>query len=112
MHLQLAPIQGIDDGAQARDLEQDPAEIVILSGADSELAAMGSVLADRPAGGPSVALTNFLSLGHPMSIDLYVARTLARARFVVLRLVGGEGYWPYGIDSIRRHARAQNIPFA
>ena len=112
MHLQLAPIQGIDDGTQARDLEQDAAEIVILSGADSELAAMGAVLAHRRTGAPSVALTNFLALGHPMSVDLYVARTLARARFVVLRLVGGEGYWPYGIDSIRRHARAHKIPFA
>jgi cobaltochelatase CobN len=112
MHLQLAPIQGIDDGAGARDLAQDPAEIVILSAADSELAALGGVLAARDPGLPSVALTNYLALFHPMSVDLWVDRTLAKARFVVLRLIGGEGYWPYGIDSIRRLARARNIPFA
>lgn len=112
MHLQLAPLGGIDDGSQARDLRQEPADIVILSAADTELAALSAVLADRPAGAPSVALTNFLALAHPMSVDLYVERTLARARFVVLRLLGGEGYWPYGIESLRRHALARGIPFA
>ncbi|MDB5589761.1 cobaltochelatase subunit CobN [Enterovirga sp.] len=112
MHLQVALPHEIDDGSAARDLEQPPADIVILSAADSELAAVAAALTGRDPTRPSVALTNLLRLGHPMSVDLYVERTLATARFIVLRLVGGEGYWPHGIDSLRRWARRRRIPFA
>ncbi|WP_375462221.1 cobaltochelatase subunit CobN [uncultured Enterovirga sp.] len=112
MHLQVAPIQDLDDGTAARDLGQAPAEIVILSAADSELAGLAAILADRPAGAPGVALTNFLQLGHPMSVDLYADRTLAKARFVLLRLLGGSGYWAYGIETLRRVALQRRIPFA
>lgn len=113
MHLLPGPIfQGFADEGAARDLEQDAAEIVILSAADSELAALASALAIRVPGRPSVALTNFLALAHPMSVDMYVERTLARARFIVLRLLGGEGYWPHGLESLRRLACARSVPFA
>ena len=112
MHLQFAPTGAIDDGREARDLAQPPAEIVILSAADTELGALARAAADRPPEAPGIALTNFLQLGHPMSVDLYVERTLARARYVVLRLLGGEGYWPYGIDSLRKVALGRKVPFA
>ncbi|TDR94574.1 cobaltochelatase subunit CobN [Enterovirga rhinocerotis] len=104
MHIQFAPAEGLDDGSAARDLNQDPAEIVILSAADTELAALGRAAEQQPEGAPSVALTNFLALRHPLSVDLYVERTLAQARVVVLRLLGGESYWPYGIEQLRRAA--------
>ncbi|MGA0598853.1 cobaltochelatase subunit CobN [Enterovirga sp. CN4-39] len=112
MHVQVAPREEIDDGATARDLNQPPAEIVILSAADSELAALQRVITDRPPEAPSVALTNFLQLGHPMSVDLYVERTLSQARFILLRLLGGESYWPHGLASLRREALSRGIPFA
>nr|WP_210260960.1 cobaltochelatase subunit CobN [Enterovirga sp. DB1703] len=110
--MQVALRQEIDDGGTARDLEQPPADIVILSAADTELATLQRVVAERPPDAPTVALTNFLHLGHPMSVDLYVERTLARARFVLLRLLGGESYWPHGIESLRREALRRRIPFA
>ncbi len=37
MHLQIAPVKGVKNGEAPRDLGQEPAEIVILSAADSEL---------------------------------------------------------------------------
>ena len=110
MHIQFAPAQGLDDGSAARDLMQEPAEIVFLSGADTELAALARAAAARPDGAPSLALTNFLALQHPLSVDLYVERTLARARVLVLRLLGGESYWPYGIETLRRIALQRRLP--
>jgi cobaltochelatase CobN len=112
LHLQVSAFQEIDDGSTARDLMQPAAPVVILSAADSELASLRSVLSEREVSRPAVALTNFLLLGHPMSVDLFVDRTLAKARFIVLRLLGGEGYWPHGIASLRRLARERAIPFA
>ncbi|MBR0698171.1 cobaltochelatase subunit CobN [Bradyrhizobium lablabi] len=112
MHLKLDSHATIDDGDVARDLGQDPADIVILSAADSDLSAFGAALATMPPDFPSVRLTNLLALGHPASVDLYVERTLRRARIVVLRMLGGESYWPYGVDSLRRDALQRGALFA
>ncbi len=74
MHLKLDSSGAIDDGDVARDLGQDTADIVVLSAADSELAAFGAAAAGLGPGFPSVTLTNLLALGHPG-----VGRRLCRA---------------------------------
>jgi cobaltochelatase CobN len=112
MHLKLDRTGGIDDGEVARDLGQASAEIVVLSAADSDLAAFGAARALLPQNFPSLQFTNLLALGHPASVDLYVERTLCRAQFVLLRMLGGEGYWPHGVDSLRRDALSRGAQFA
>jgi cobaltochelatase CobN len=112
MHLKLDTSGIIDSGDIARDLGQDPAEIVVLSAADSELAAFGSAYAKLPAPFPTVRLTNLLTLGHPASVDLYVERTLRDAKIVVLRMLGGESYWPHGVESLRTDALRRDALFA
>jgi cobaltochelatase CobN len=101
MHLKLGSEGSIDDGEAARDLGQEPADIVILSAADSDLASLANAYRTLPPGFPSVRLTNLLALGHPASVDLYVERTLKSARLVILRMLGGEAYWPYGVEGLR-----------
>jgi cobaltochelatase CobN len=104
MHLKLDSSGTIDDGDVARDLGQACADIVVLSAADSDLAAFGAAHATLPGDFPSVRLTNLLALGHPASVDLYVERTLREAKIVLLRMLGGESYWPHGVESLRRDA--------
>lgn len=112
MHLKLDTSGSIDDGDVARDLGQDTADIVVLSAADSDLAAFGAAYAALPKDFPSVRLTNMLALGHPASVDLYVERTLARAKIVVLRMLGGVSYWPHGVESLRSDALKRGSLFA
>src|ERR1700755_1977613 len=117
MHLKLDSSGSIDDGDVARDLGQAPADIVVLSAADSDLAAFGAahaaLQADLPnVDFPSVRLTNLLALGHPASVDLYVERTLRDAKIVVLRMLGGESYWPHGVESLRADAIPRGTLFA
>jgi cobaltochelatase CobN len=112
MHLKLDTSGSIDDGDVARDLGQDPADIVVLSAADSDLSAFGAAHASLPKDFPSVRLTNLLALGHPASVDLYVERTLCEARIVVLRMLGGESYWPHGVESLRSDALRRGTLFA
>jgi cobaltochelatase CobN len=111
MHLKLNTDGAIDDGDVARDLGQDTADIVILSAADSDLSSFAAALAGLQDF-PSVRLTNLLALGHPASIDLYVERTLKHAKIVILRMLGGEGYWPYGVESLRTDALRRQSLFA
>ncbi|MGA7267255.1 MAG: hypothetical protein WBX21_05815, partial [Aestuariivirga sp.] len=98
MHL-LATTSGVVDGAaEAVDLGQDPADIVVLSAADSELAALAR--AQDSVGGLSLRLANLLQLQHNLSVDLYIERTRATAKLIVLRLLGGASYWSYGLEQI------------
>ena len=112
MHLKLDSSGSIDDGDVARDLGQTSADIVVLSAADSDLAAFGAAHANLPVDFPSVRLTNLLALGHPASVDLYVERTLCDAKVVVLRMLGGESYWPHGVESLRSDALRRNALLA
>ncbi len=80
-------------------------EILFLSAADTELASLASAHRLAPDL-PSLRLANFLSLTHPMSVDAYVERTARYASLIVVRIIGGETYWPYGLEAL--HACALN----
>jgi len=112
MHLKLDQSGTIDDGEIARDLGQQTADIVILSAADNELAALAAARTSLGDDFPSVQFTNLLALRHPLSVDLYVERTLQSAKLVVLRMLGGESYWPYGVESLRTDAVRRGALFA
>ena len=110
MHL-LATTSGVIDGAaEAVDLNQTTADIVVLTAADSEIASLAR--AYNAAGGLSLRLANLLQLQHNLSVDLYAEKTLGHARLIVLRLLGGASYWSYGLDQVEALARARNIKLA
>jgi len=112
MHLLSATPGTISSGEEAIDLDQAPGDIVILTVADSELACFAKAAARLPTGAPSVRLANLLQLKHPYSVDLYVEKVIAKARFVCVVLLGGKSYWPYGIDEIAAAAHTHGIAFA
>ncbi len=99
MHLLAAQTGVIGDTAEAVDLCQDPGDIVVISAADSELAALARAQ-DMRGNRPSLRLANMMALTHNLSVDTYVERTAANARLIVLRLLGGRAYWSYGLEQI------------
>ena len=113
MHI-LAPQAGrIDDGDEAVDLGQDPANILILSAADSELSALCDCVGEMGTGAiaasQSVRLANLMALNHPYSIDLYIEKTARHAKIVMLRILGGAEYWRYGLEEMQRLARGYGL---
>lgn len=112
MHLLSTQAAGLDDVEAAVDLGQTPADIVILSAADSELACLARAVAQERASLPSPRLANLLRLGHPLSVDLYLEQVVAHARLVVLRLLGGRGYWSYGLEQLAACCRERGILLA
>ena len=112
MHL-LATTSGVvDDGAEAVDLKQTPADIVILSAADSELACLAAAHDTLGDTAPSLRLANLLQLQHNYSVDLYTEQTLSKAKLIIIRLLGGKAYWPYGVEVIAAMARENSIKLA
>ncbi len=112
MHLLAATPGTVSNGDEAIDLDQSPGDIVILTVADSDLACFARAAAMLGEDAPSVRLVNLLQLLHPYSVDLYVEKVIAHARFVCVVLLGGRSYWPYGVDEIARVARERGIAFA
>ncbi|MDR3517720.1 MAG: cobaltochelatase subunit CobN [Azospirillaceae bacterium] len=112
MHLLATQAGDINDGAVAVDLRQTPGDVVVLSAADSELAALAAARRALGEGFPRLRLANLMALGHPMSVDIYVDRVITRARVVIVRLLGGVAYWPYGIEQITEACRRHAIPLA
>ncbi len=110
MHL-LATTSGVMGSAlEPVDLDQAPADIVFISAADSELAALARASDNLEA--PSLRLANLLQLQHNLSVDRYIEKTLCGARLIVLRLLGGAAYWSYGLTEIEDLARRERLKLA
>ena len=112
MHLLRAKAGSAVDETEAVDLGQTPGDVVFLSAADTELASLAGARAGFGDDFPSLRLANLMQLAHPMSVDLYVESVVARARLVVARVLGGAGYWPYGVEQLVETCRAGSIPLA
>ena len=111
MHLLAAIPGGIADGAEAVDLEQRPGDIIFISAADTELSSL-AVSRGAISDGPSLRLANMMQLSHNLSVDIYVEDIIASAKLVVLRLLGGVSYWPYGVEQLVECCRRKNILLA
>jgi len=111
MHILATQSGVIGDTIEPIDLAQEPGDIIVISAADSELAALARAH-DLLEDAPSLRLANFMALTHNYSVDLYVEKTLSRAKLIVIRLLGGAAYWPYGLEQIAALAREKNIKLA
>ncbi|MHA7876323.1 cobaltochelatase subunit CobN [Roseivivax sp.] len=115
MHVVFRESHGLDETDTPTDLGQSPAEIVALSFSDSDL---GAFAAGWKRGGgrqgklPSLRLANIAALRHPLSVDTYVEQTLEGAHGILIRLIGGQPYWPYGLQQIEALARQKGIALA
>ncbi|NQW14397.1 MAG: cobaltochelatase subunit CobN [Rhodobacter sp.] len=112
MHLLAAQPGAIDNGADPVDLGQTPAEVVFISAADTELAALSEARAAIEADAPSLRLASLNHLQHPMSVDLHIENCAAKSGLVIARVLGGAGYWKYGLEQYAIELAQAGVPFA
>ncbi|CTQ33762.1 cobaltochelatase subunit CobN [Jannaschia rubra] len=110
MHLLAAQPGSIDKG-EAVDLGQTPAEVVVITAADTELAALSGARAamEDP---PDLRLANLMHLRHPMSVDMHLDDCATRSGLVIARILGGRGYWSYGLEQYAARLHEAGVPFA
>ncbi|MEM7472455.1 MAG: cobaltochelatase subunit CobN [Pseudomonadota bacterium] len=111
MHLLAATPGAIDDGTEPVDLGQTPADVVFISAADTELAALSEARSEMAAP-PTLRLANLAHLQHPMSVDLHIEACAIKSRLVIARCLGGTGYWKYGLPQYAAHLHDAGVPFA
>ncbi|AZZ94928.1 cobaltochelatase subunit CobN [Hahella sp. KA22] len=105
MHLLAAQPGGFNDGEGIVDLQQTPADLVILTAADGALALLAQEAETLPDDYPSLRLANWMHLSKPAAFDLYRDQVLDHAKVVVLSLLGGASYWPYGLEQLQDWAQ-------
>ena len=115
MHVVFRESQGLEETETPTDLGQSPADLVVLSFSDSDLAAFAAGwhrAKKRGAELPTLRLANLAALKHPVSVDTYVEQTLSGAKAILIRLIGGAPYWSYGLAQVRALAEARGIAVA
>ncbi len=90
-------------------IEQNQAPIVFLSAADTDIQSLAACLPFLPAHFPAIRATNILQLQQQLSIDTYAEEVLSQAKVIIIRLLGGQSYWPYGLEVIKEIAELNNI---
>jgi cobaltochelatase CobN len=105
LHVLATRPGGYAAGDGVVDLAQTPADIVLLSAADTDLRLLADACETLPAEAPSLRLASLLSLRSNASVDLYMDDVLRHAKLVVVSLIGGASYWPYGVEQLVERAR-------
>ncbi|MCB1336662.1 MAG: cobaltochelatase subunit CobN [Maritimibacter sp.] len=111
MHLLAATPGQIDDGKEPVDLGQTPGDVVFISAADTELAALSAARAEIEDA-PDLRLASLSHLAHPMSVDLHIDACARKSRLVIARVLGGAGYWRYGVEQYAAHLHGASVPLA
>lgn len=112
MHVIFRESRGLEEVDVATDLGQSPAPLIVLSFSDSDLGAFAAGWHAGSAELPELRLANLAALKHPLSVDTYIEKTLSGAKAVLVRLIGGTGYWPYGLAQLSDLARREKIALA
>jgi cobaltochelatase CobN len=98
MHLLQARPGSISDGSEPVDLGQTPADLVFISAADTEIAGLSEAHNTLAGECGSLRLASLNHLQHPMSVDLHIQDCAVKSGMVIARVLGGSGYWKYGLE--------------
>lgn len=90
-------------------IQQNQAPIIFLSAADTDIQSLAACLPFLPDDFPEIRATNILQLQQQLSIDTYADTVLSNANVIILRLLGGQSYWPYGLEVIKEIAESNQI---
>ncbi len=100
MHLLQAKPGGYVGEEGIPRIEQSPADIVVLSAADTDIALLANAYAERPPDYPSLRLANLLHLRQHAAVDLYLEDVVQHGRLLIAVVLGGVSYWQYGVERL------------
>ncbi len=100
MHLlSTRPGGHVEDGGQGIvRVAQTPADIVVLTVADTTLSLLADAVDALPSDFPTVRLANLMWLRQPASMDMYVDDVLRHARVLVIDHLGAPADWAYVVE--------------
>jgi len=82
-------------------VEQQPAPIVIITAADTDIQTLAAATAQLADDFPQIRVVNVLQLQQQIAIDTYAEEVLVSAKVIIVRLIGGQSYWSYGLEVVK-----------
>jgi cobaltochelatase CobN len=86
-------------------VEQQPAPITFITAADTDIQTLAVAATQLPQGFPQMRVVNLLQLQQQLTIDTYAEDVLTAAKVIIVRLIGGQSYWSYGLEVVQETAR-------
>ncbi len=86
-------------------VEQQPAPIAFITAADTDIQTLAVATMQLPSGFPQVRVVNLLQLQQQLTIDTYAEDVLTAAKVIIVRLIGGQAYWSYGLEVVEETVR-------
>ncbi|QYS86382.1 hypothetical protein JJC03_15970 [Flavobacterium oreochromis] len=86
-------------------IEQSKGDIIFLSAADTEINSLNNAYKEFKNSKitneiPSLRMTNLTYLKQELTIDKYVEEVISESKLVICRLLGGQSYYPYLVESL------------
>jgi cobaltochelatase CobN len=81
-------------------VEQQPAPIVFITAADTDIQTLAAAVTQLPEDFPSLRVVNLLQLQQQLTIDTYAEDVLSQAQVIIVRVIGGRSYWSYGLEVV------------
>lgn len=81
-------------------VEQQPAPIVIITAADTDIQTLAAAASQLPEDFPELRVVNLLQLQQQLTIDTYAEDVLSQAQLIIVRVIGGRSYWSYGLEVV------------
>jgi cobaltochelatase CobN len=85
-------------------VDQEPAPIVIITAADTDIQTLAAATAQLSDDFPQIRVVNLLQLQQQIVIDTYAEEVLSKAKVIIVRLIGGQSYWSYGLEVVKETA--------
>ena len=89
-------------------VDQTPGDLIFLTAADTEIQTL-SVALKHWIHPTDLRAANLLNLQQQLSIDTYAESVLEQAKAIMIRLLGGREYWPYGLEVVADLAQSRQI---
>jgi cobaltochelatase CobN len=86
-------------------VEQQPAPIAFITAADTDIQTLAVATTQLSEDFPQVRVVNLLQLQQQLTIDTYAEDVLTAAKVIIVRLIGGQSYWSYGLEVVQETAR-------
>jgi cobaltochelatase CobN len=86
-------------------VEQQPAPIVIITAADTDIQTFAAAANQLPNDFPELRVVNLLQLQQQLTIDTYADDVLSKAEVIIVRVIGGRSYWSYGLEVVEELAQ-------
>ncbi|MEM8805770.1 MAG: cobaltochelatase subunit CobN [Cyanobacteria bacterium P01_G01_bin.38] len=90
-------------------IEQTPAPLIVLTAADTDIQGLHRATTGLPDAFCQVRVANLLNLQQQLTLDTYAESVLSHAQIIVVRMLGGRAYWPYGLEVLKALADEKDI---